>query len=222
MKFPYAFIVITLVSSLITGCGVPQEKFDAAISERETLKTQAASVQGDLEEAQAEIARLQEELSPLKTGVSNLEKQLFEAKTQSTNLKKESAALKRINIITTDFCESRPDSKTGNHTIKPNSTYKVGETVWYYIEFIGTKYLMVNDKCLQHVVVSIDAYDEKGDLFDKYAYTDESTVNNPYAYTRYTMEYSGMTAGNYTVEIVVEDKLSGETATEKGSFTVVS
>lgn len=221
MKFR-RIAVLCAVSLFLSGCGVPQEKFEAVLTEREGLEEHAASIQGDLEEAQAKIAKLQDELSPLKTRFTNLQSQLDAASSRAATLKREVSDLKRIKILKTDYCAVKPDTTTGNHTAKAENIFTFGETVWYYVEFNGTKYSLFDGKWFIHLVVNIDVFDPEGKSFDNYVFTEHREVKRPYSHMFYIREYSGMTAGEYSVEITVEDKLSGEITTDKSTFQVIS
>ena len=56
-------LTAVMVLLLLSGCGVPQEEYDAVVAERDAAQTQVASLESDLAAAQSQIQSLQSDLS---------------------------------------------------------------------------------------------------------------------------------------------------------------
>lgn len=56
-------LTAVMVLLLLSGCGVPQEEYDAVVAERDAAQTQVASLESDLTAAQSQIQSLQGDLA---------------------------------------------------------------------------------------------------------------------------------------------------------------
>ncbi len=110
------FLLVTIVSSvslLMIGCGIPQEDYDAVVAERNaaqakvtTLQTQIDSLQNELNEAEEQIesiesienslSKLEGELSAAQSQISSLQSALNNANTSLTAAEAKIADLEEI------------------------------------------------------------------------------------------------------------------------------
>lgn len=227
MKAFWFGAMLLLVLLLMAGCGVAQEKYNAVVGERDTAKAQVASLQGDLEKAQKEVEKtqkevktLKDELSAAKAKYSDLELKNASIIKQLDALKEESAKLKRLAIFNTTFCWGRPEY--GKYTVKPNNTYVVTEMVWLCFDTTGWKYELIDGKWEVNIEVEGKAVDGKGEIVAKWAPIVKEEYERPvYASFWYSWQVGMFKQGDYTVEVVISDRNSGETANWKGQFKVI-
>jgi len=76
-------VMVLLVSLPVVGCGIPKEDYeavvterDAVVAERDAAKSQIASLQSDLAEAESQISSLQSDLDEAKIDRSRIEEVL--------------------------------------------------------------------------------------------------------------------------------------------------
>ncbi len=67
-------ILLMLVTVLIlfSGCGVPQEDYDAVVAERDTAQTQVASLESDMAATQADLDQLEKQIAGVSSAWSSL------------------------------------------------------------------------------------------------------------------------------------------------------
>lgn len=218
MKF-FRFASIFLILSLLSGCGIPQDKYDTISSEKNTLNTQIISMQSDLVKAQEQIKNLRDEISELTMSYPDLESELSATAEEIEQLKLELPNLKRLFVYKMLFCTTKPSF--GNYTVKPDNTYKVGETVWIYNEYGGFRTLIVNGKIMTNYQSSFNILDEKGEVINKSASTTLKELDRPVSSWWGSKEYNNLKAGNYIYEVTIEDKISREILTERREFKVI-
>ena len=80
-------VMLLLASSLVVGCGIPQEEYDAVLAERdaaqaevESLKSDLATVEGNLATAEGDLATVQSQISSLQSDLTAVQKELAEIK----------------------------------------------------------------------------------------------------------------------------------------------
>lgn len=244
-----ALVVFTL---LLIGCGVPQEKYDLIVAERDTAKSQVVSVQGDLDKAKAQVASVQSDLDKAKAQAISMQGDLDKAKAQVTSLQgdldkakaqvtslqselsntntkysdlvssttKQIDSLKRLTFFKMLFCSAKPAANS--YTVQPDNTYRVGQTVYPYVEFIGIKQAVADSKLKVDYQVEFRLLDDTGGVVNRWLTTDQNQFERPFSYSWYYNNYTGLKAGNYALEVSVQDRLSGETVTLKGTFKVTA
>lgn len=79
-------IIWLLVSSLmvllvLSGCGVPQEDYDAVVATKDTAEAKATSLQGELDEAQSQIAVLENDKAAVESVLATTQDDLDKTKT---------------------------------------------------------------------------------------------------------------------------------------------
>lgn len=87
-------VVLLVASLLVTGCGIPQEDYDAVVAERDAVQTELQSVSSELERKKSELEStksqletIQGELETVKSESQSVQSQLNSVKSQlqSTN-----------------------------------------------------------------------------------------------------------------------------------------
>jgi len=56
-------LLVVMALLLLSGCGIPQEDYDAVVAEKDTAKAQVASLQGDLGKAQSDLGKVRSDLT---------------------------------------------------------------------------------------------------------------------------------------------------------------
>ena len=137
---------------------------------------------------------------------------------------------KKDYITITSFVVSRIEmcsnvTQQGEYTIQPGATFHIGDTAWVYFEVTGFNQRKTDgnyELWLQWRELKLYAPD--GNLMvaltDMYELHETVSIMAPNAYFWFGFGEAERTdpLGEYTVEIKVEDKLSGETATESITF----
>jgi PKD repeat protein len=133
-----------------------------------------------------------------------------------------------INIISfvvsrIEMCSNVIDSS--NYTIQPDATFRVGDTTWVYFEVTGFDQQKTDGNYefwLQWQELKFYGPDGNlmGALTNLYELHETTSVMAPGASFWFSFGEAERTdpLGEYTVKIKVEDKLSGETATESITF----
>jgi PKD repeat protein len=122
-----------------------------------------------------------------------------------------------------EMCSNVTDE--GACTVQPDATFHIGDTTWVYIEVIGFDQRKTDgnyELWLQWRELKFYSPDGNlmGTLTDIYELHETLSFMVPNAYFWFGFGEAERTdpLGEYTVEIKVEDKLSGETATESITF----
>ena len=212
MKVLWFGATLLVILSLMAGCGVAQEKYDAVIADRDAANTQVTSLQSDLEEAQRQNETLQDELSAAQAKYSDLESE-YEA------LKQEATKLKRLTLFTIAFCSEKPEAP--KYKAKADNTYKTNEVVYLYGEIIGFKYKVINGELEYHLEATLRVINSEGKVIHTATETFRETTERPFAYVWHWRKWKDLKAGDYTMEVTVTDKISGETASWEGEFRVI-
>jgi thiol-disulfide isomerase/thioredoxin len=110
----FAAGLMLLVFLPVTGCGVPQEKYDAVVAERDAAQVEVASFQSQLTGAQSDLATAQSDLataqSYLTTGESDLsetESDLSETESDLADAQAQISSLQsQISSLRSDLAEA--------------------------------------------------------------------------------------------------------------------
>lgn len=218
---------ILLLSLIVVGCGVAQSEYDAAVAERDAVVSSLAAKQAELESVQNDLSASQSEMQSLQDEISAQVAQLSEAENRIEQLQAEGdpAKLKRLFFFVTVFCSEEPEIPEAGPTqykAKPDNTYKINETIWLYIEFGGWKWVLVDHKIEIDVEAEFRLKDDKGSVLEKWTpiMKDETEVGDPFASYWLGTIYEDLEVGSYTVEVILKDNNSEETATWEGEFRV--
>lgn len=218
MKYT-SIIPLFFIVTLLCGCGIPQDKYDAANSEKSALNEQITGMQSEMVKAQRQIKTLRDEIFDLNVRYPALESELSAKVEEIEELKLELPNLKRLFVYKVIFCSDRPDS--GKQTPEADNTFKFGETIWVYNEYGGFKSTLFNGKLWTSYRLSFNITDEEGETVNKSTSITNKTHDQPFASWWGSKEYPNLKAGNYVYEITIEDNISREVLTERREFKVI-
>jgi peptidoglycan hydrolase CwlO-like protein len=78
-KWSLVCVILLSIALLATGCGIPQEDYDAVIAKRDAAEAKIERMQSDLETARSDLSAVQEELDMLQRQVTSLHSELAQA-----------------------------------------------------------------------------------------------------------------------------------------------
>jgi len=100
-------VMLLLASSLVVGCGVPQEDYDAVVAERDAAQAEATSLQSELAGVQGELDDTKRDLSTTESNLATAESNLATANTRITSLESSaSEARSQLNSMKADMTSS--------------------------------------------------------------------------------------------------------------------
>ena len=168
-------IVILLVSSLITGCGVSKSQYDAATADLQTAQADLKATQTQLQESQSELTKTKAELQTAQTGLNaterTLQTQLQQAQSELTKTKAdlESAQAQVQSLQEDQDAVTKKRAEASNYTeflvismyemfmatgINPGVTF-LNEREWK--QTMNSKAAIIRDATLTDYVRQLDA-----------------------------------------------------------------
>ena len=145
------------------------------------------------------------------------------AVSSDTREKKDYITITSFVVRRIEMCSNVIDSS--NYTIQPNATFHVGDLVWVYLEVVGFDQQKTDGTYETRVKwQQVRFYDPDGkvllDLSDVYEFHDTYDTIIQFVWFRFPIGEAEPTdpLGEYKVEVKLEDKLSGGTATESITF----
>ena len=78
-KLPLVCAILASIALLVTGCGIPQEDYDAVIAERDSAEAKIERMKTDLETARSDLSAVENELDTVKRQVTSLHSELAQA-----------------------------------------------------------------------------------------------------------------------------------------------
>jgi septal ring factor EnvC (AmiA/AmiB activator) len=93
--FLLAFSML-LMALLVVGCGIPQDQYDAVVTERDSAQTELQSVKAELQSVKTELQSVNTELTASQSKVSELTSNLDGKKAELEATKKELADIKSV------------------------------------------------------------------------------------------------------------------------------
>ncbi|KXA94953.1 hypothetical protein AKJ65_02995 [candidate division MSBL1 archaeon SCGC-AAA259E19] len=130
-----------------------------------------------------------------------------------------------LNASNLTFCKSEPQGFQ-DYEEKPNATYSRGDKVWIYAEIDNVRTETVRgEKGKVRIWVTTKLVIEKdGSQVKSTKETgsvvkiDEDRIGE--LFTKRSFDTSGLSAGNYTLKLVIRDKQAGASETLEGRFTI--
>jgi len=78
-KWSLVCVILLSIALLVTGCGIPQEDYDAVVAERGGAEAKIERMQSDLETARSDLSIVEGELATLQRQVTSLHSELAQA-----------------------------------------------------------------------------------------------------------------------------------------------
>jgi hypothetical protein len=78
-KLSLVCVILLSITLLVTGCGIPQEDYDAVVAERDAAEAKVERMKTDLETAKSDLSIVEGELDTLKRQVTALHSELAQA-----------------------------------------------------------------------------------------------------------------------------------------------
>ncbi len=100
-------VMLLLTSLLLGSCGIPQEEYDALLSERDSSQAQAASLSGELEDVQKDLGVLQSRFAKAEGDLATLSSKL-EAVKGDLSATKSSLSAARNNLAEAELKLAKP------------------------------------------------------------------------------------------------------------------
>jgi len=82
---------VVLVSLLLTGCGVPRDRYDALLAERDQVLIEAASLQAEMESLRDDLSEAESRISALESQLSRTQDELSGAKSDLSRVENDLA-----------------------------------------------------------------------------------------------------------------------------------
>ncbi|MFC1958991.1 family 16 glycoside hydrolase [Chloroflexota bacterium] len=83
-------VMLLLVSSLAVGCGIPQDDYDAVVTERDAASTQAETLLSELGQVKSQVGDLENELTTAQGELETMKTSLTAAEKRISSLQSES------------------------------------------------------------------------------------------------------------------------------------
>lgn len=118
-------VALLLMSVLVAGCGMPQEKHDTVVAEADAVKAQIPSLESELATTESEMATVESDLaateSELATAKSNLESaqsELASAESQASSAESQLSSLRsQVSSLKSDIAAAESGLTTAQETI---------------------------------------------------------------------------------------------------------
>jgi len=103
-KIAGILLMVVMVLLLLSSCGVPQENYDAAVTERDAAQSQVASLQNDLSKAKSELSAVNANVASLQEDCDAVESDLTAAQSaKSAAESARSAAERELSSVQSDL-----------------------------------------------------------------------------------------------------------------------
>jgi outer membrane murein-binding lipoprotein Lpp len=152
-------LVVAMVFLFLSGCGVPQEEYDAVVAERDAAQSQVASLESDLAATESDLATAESDLAAAQAQVSQLEGFKTELTSSWASLLPK---LELINQITNIFALSEAGGEV--------EVFAAVMGLTPYVDAVGdTELSEIWDQCLEFIDQGkATAFDHKfAELIDK-------------------------------------------------------
>ena len=129
-----------------------------------------------------------------------------------------------LTVTNVTFCSSEPRGY-GNYQEQPGATYRAGQTAWIYLDVANIEARTGQDGQIENSLrQSIKLRDPWGRLLMQNVVVDEVRPIDKYPDRLFLQNQilipSGAPAGEYRVELLVEDRFAGAKTQASGRFTV--
>ena len=125
-----ASLVLNVV--LVTGRGVSQDSYDAAVKEVSDLKAQLSNVQANLTSAQADLTKSKADLATVQQNLTTITAERDSAKSQLDKAKADLAtAQANLSKSSTDLTTAQQSFSTLNTSVKTYQYYVDATNLWF-------------------------------------------------------------------------------------------
>jgi hypothetical protein len=154
------------------------------------------------------------------TELETVKDELEEIRIDNNALKQVNDKLKRLTFYNTALCSEEPSEE--HYTAKPDNIFTTDDSVYVYCQVTGFKHTLVDRELEVDISYLVKIVNEEGYEIDAWGEHTLERIEKAWGYYWLWRKSKGLEAGNYTAEVEFTDNASGEMATWKEDFQVVT